>query len=76
VVAARITREELVRQLGSTVGDIKAEQAISTEALGLGLYKLELEIGDAIRLLDRVATLPGIVGIAAQLMRARVLLRR
>ena len=75
-MATRISREELVKQLGSTVGDIKAAQAIATEAAGLGLDQPELEVPDALRLLDRVAALPGIVGIAAQLMRARVVLRR
>lgn len=73
-MAGLIKRAELVRQLGATVGDAKAAEAIDGAARALNLTPDDLEPEQALRILDALAVEPNIVGIAAKLIRVRMVL--
>ena len=69
--------EELVAFFTSSVGEEKARETVST-ALGRlhFTHKNQLDRVESLALLDEIASSSGIVGVAARLAKARMLLRK
>jgi len=74
-VADRVDKDGLVKQLGATIGDAKAAESVEAAAATLGLLGATYSAEEAVALLDVLAEQPGIVGIAAKLMRVRQVLK-
>jgi hypothetical protein len=73
--ASTIPVADLVKQLGSTIGDVKARDAIGRAMLELSVTGEVLNQEQTLKILARLATEPGILGISAQCVRVRALLR-
>jgi len=71
-----VAYDELVRLLGATVGDAKAADAIGEAARSLGLMGSSYEQAQALQILDKLGAQSDIVGIAARLVRVRLVLKR
>jgi hypothetical protein len=69
-----LSRVHLAKLLSASMGREKAEECISEAAASLGLGGT-FGHDDALRVLEAVATQPGIVGITARFAKSRLLLR-
>jgi hypothetical protein len=66
---------ELLGLLAPSVGEEKAKEGLAQAARGLSLSPTELTREGALRVLDVMAKLPGLPGVAARFGKARFLLR-
>jgi hypothetical protein len=73
-MSARISKQDLTRQLGATVGLTKAEQAIQDALVALHLDGENLDQEDTLQILDHLSNTPNVVGIAARFLKVRALL--
>jgi hypothetical protein len=69
-----LLRADLVRRLGATVGLAKAQQAIDGAARTLTLPDAHLSLAQCFTLLERLGATTDIVGIAARLLKAQLML--
>ncbi len=63
---------ELVRLLSPTLGQKKAEALISEAAESLGLRADIFARSDALRVMEKIADQPGLVGVTARFAKSRV----
>lgn len=63
---------ELVRMLSPSLGQQKAESLIVEAAGALGLRAELIARSDALRILEKIADQPGLVGITARFAKSRV----
>lgn len=63
---------ELVRMLSPSLGQQKAEALILKAAGALGLRPELVARSDALRIMEKIADEPGIVGITARFAKSRV----
>jgi hypothetical protein len=69
--------DELVAFFTSSVGEEKAREAVGAALSRLHLaHKNQLDRNESLGVLDEIATVPGIVGVAARFAKARILLRK
>jgi hypothetical protein len=68
------SRAHLAKFLSASMGREKAEECVGGAAASLGLGAT-FSHDDALRVLEAVATQPGIVGITARFAKSRLLLR-
>jgi hypothetical protein len=72
----RLSRNELVRQLAESLGAEKAEAAVIDVATLAGLGALaDYNRDQTLTLLERMAAVPGLVGIVARFAKVRIILR-
>ena len=64
-------RRVLADMLGRSLGADKARETVNAAATQLGIGE-DLQRDEALRLLERVAQQPGIIGIAARFAKSRV----
>jgi len=64
--------DDLVDLLGQTIGLIQARTLVRDVASSMGLEVTALRPSDTDALLDKLAAMPGFVGIAAQMARTRL----
>jgi hypothetical protein len=76
-MAVNLSHQDLVAQLGASLGVAKANELLTEAATAAGLRTTQ-RYGkeDAIRVLDRLVTTPGLVGIAARCVKVQVVLRK
>jgi len=72
---AGVSRSDVVDLLAASLGNTKAEQAVSAAAVALRLEDSSFPLERALALLEKVAEQPGIVGITARFAKTRALLR-
>jgi hypothetical protein len=73
--AIRLLKGDLVRMLSETLGQEKAEEAISTAATRLGLAGApDFDRAQTLAIFEHLAATPGIVGIVARFAKARSIL--
>lgn len=73
---AAITRVELVKQLGSALGDRKAEQVVHDAAIRAGLaLNTRFDQSEVERILEILIKTSGIVGTVARFAKARIILK-
>jgi hypothetical protein len=70
--AATRTRRDLAKLLSSSIGIEKALECVVAAAIAVGLGGDELSQEDALQVLERIATEPGIVGVTARFAKSRV----
>jgi hypothetical protein len=71
-----ITRASLAARLRETLGEDKATELVNQVADQLGLPATDLTLTEALRVLDALASRPGLVGIVSRFAKARLHLRR
>lgn len=75
VTDGRIARQDLVRQLGASVGQDKAAEALSAALLRLQLDALtSLDREQTMAALDELARTHGLMGTVARFAKARIIL--
>ncbi len=72
--AKRLLRSELIRMLSETLGQEKAEEAVTGMARKLEIFGLEYDRAQALAILEHLANGPDIVGVVARFAKARVIL--
>jgi hypothetical protein len=72
----RLSRDELVKQLGESLGLEKAQEAVAAQLVALGLQGIsELDKQQTLQLLDAMATSSGLVGVVARFAKVRTILQ-
>ncbi len=71
----RISRRELVRQLGESLGLEKAEEVVSAAAARLSLTGEEYDRDQALTLFEELTNSPGLVGVVARFAKVRLILK-
>jgi hypothetical protein len=76
-MALTFSHRDLVARLSASLGVAKADELLTHAAAAAGL-RITQSYGkdDAIRILDRLAATPGLVGIAARCAKVQVVLSR
>jgi hypothetical protein len=69
-----VHRERIAKLLASSLGLEKSVEAIDSAAATLGLPEV-LAPREALRLLEHLARAPGLVGISARFVKARLILQ-
>ena len=70
----RLLRSELIRMLSETLGQEKAEEAVTGTARKLEIFGLDYDRAQALAILEHLANGPDIVGVVARFAKARVIL--
>ena len=70
-----ISRDDLVKQLGASMGHEKALDAIQSAAGHLHIRGEEFDRDQTMRILDQLSATPGLVGTVARFAKARVILK-
>jgi hypothetical protein len=73
--AERLPRVELVKILGASLGQEKAADAIHHACVRLALKGDAFTMDETMRILETLATTPGLVGTVARFAKARVILK-
>ena len=66
------TRGDLISLLSPSIGAARAATAVDSAADVAGIEGDELTRDEALRLLERITAVPGIVGVAARFAKSRV----
>jgi hypothetical protein len=69
-----ISRRRVVMLLAPTLGEEKADEVVVAALRRRGLPENALSRQDALVLLDELAALPGVIGVTARFVKARVIL--
>lgn len=70
----RLSRMQLVGYLSESLGDAKATEVVSSAAAQMGLGLVDYDREQTLRILERLADEPGLVGIVARFAKARAIL--
>jgi hypothetical protein len=70
----RLSRMQLVGYLSESLGDAKATEVVSSTAAQMGLGLIDYDREQTLRILERLADEPGLVGIVARFAKARAIL--
>jgi hypothetical protein len=68
---AALTRRRIVAQLSAAVGDERAEELVAEQAAALRVRGAEWSDRDAAAVVERLAALPGVVGLTARRLQRR-----
>jgi hypothetical protein len=71
----KVERTDLARHFGASLGREKAEELIADTARGLGIEGGSYDKADTLRILERLATAQGLVGIVARFAKVRIILQ-
>jgi hypothetical protein len=72
--ASSIERDELIAMLAGAVGEKPVRDAVQTACKALKLPEDAWSVDDALRILDHLAALPGLLGITARFVKTRAIL--
>jgi hypothetical protein len=75
VSSTKFPKTQLVMLLASAVGEEKAADAVTTASRALNYFDPVLDKPQALKLLDKIAETPGLVGITAKFAKTRVHLK-
>ena len=71
----RLPRLELSKLMGQTMGVEKADAVVAEAMASLSLSATDVNQQEALRILEHIASQPGLVGISARFAKGRVHLR-
>lgn len=69
-----MNRDELIAKLASSVGIDKAKEVVNGTASKLGLGAGDFDRENALKLLEALAQMPGLIGTVARFLKVRVIL--
>jgi hypothetical protein len=70
----RLSRTALVDMLAESLGTEKAAQVVADGTAKLGISTPDFDRDQALKILEQLATEPGLVGVVARFAKARVIL--